>query len=347
MKFFNQYVGLVFISVLFSSCAGMLYTSIDVLRPAKITFPSDIDRILIVNNTIPQPNDYGHITELFNEKQQKVIVEADSLAIFCLAAFTESINEMEFFSSVSVDINSLKKGTDFLSTSAPTEEQIAALTKATQPNGIISLDRILVNDDIAEMYNQEENTFIAYMEARYEKYWSVHFPDKHKVAKLVTKDTVYWESESYYRQRALNGLPVRKDALIDGALITGARDVSKFIPYWETVDRYFFDSRKKAFKLGMNAVYAKDWDGAITYWEDLLAKTKNDDYKAKITHNLAVVFEMKGDIAKAYAYSNQSLEMFVNVLIVNYQHFMLAVDQNNALKSRLADQKLLNRQLGE
>lgn len=333
--------------LLFASCSKMLYTNIEVLRPAKITFPSEIDRLLIVNNSIPQSSDYGHFTDLFNEKQRKESIDTDSLSIFSLAAFAESVEEKEFFLSVNVEYESFKNTGNFLSTASPSEIEMADLAKKNQVNAVISLDRILVNDNVAELFNQEENTFMAYMEARFEKHWSIFFPEKRQMLNLITKDTVYWESESYYRQRALNGLPVRRDALIDGALITGARDVNKFIPYWEEVDRFFFNYNKKTFKPGMDAVYKKDWDGAIACWEDLLLKAKSEAYKAKIAHNLAVIYEIKENLEKAYEYSNKSLEFFMNSVIVEYQHFTYAVEQNFSLKTRLSEKKLLNRQLGE
>lgn len=53
--------------VVLSSCSGMLYTTIDVLRPAKVSFPVDVNNLLIVNNAASQPQSYGHKTVLFNE----------------------------------------------------------------------------------------------------------------------------------------------------------------------------------------------------------------------------------------------------------------------------------------
>lgn len=347
MRFISKNILLVLLVLSFASCSEMLYTNIEVLRPAKVTFPADVDRVTIVNNSMPQSHDYGHVTELFDQKKRKITIDTDSLSIYSLAAFAESVQDKEFFSAVDVAYNTIKKSGDFLSTTPPSQTTIAELAKSNQANAVISLNRILVNDNVAELFNEEENTFLAYMEARYEKHWTIHLPEKKQTFNLITRDTVYWESESYYRQRAMNGLPQRRDALIDGALITGARDVNKFIPYWEQVDRYFFNFKKKAFKPGMDAVYRKDWKGAILLWENLLANTKDGSYKSKIAHDLAVAYEIMENFDKAYEYSNMSLEFFKNSIIVNFEHLMLAVQYNAQLKIRLADQKILKKQLGE
>ena len=347
MRFVSKYSLLALLVLSFVSCSEMLYTNIEVLRPAKVVFPADIERVMIVNNSIPQDHDYGHVTELFDQKKHKISIDTDSLAIYSLAAFAESVQDKEFFSSVGVTYNTIRTSGDYLSTIPPYQTTITGLAEKNQANAVISLNRILVNDNVSELFNQEANTFLAYMEARYEKHWTIHFPEKKQMINLITRDTVYWESESYYRQRAMNGLPVRRDALIDGALITGARDVNKFIPYWEQVDRYFFNFKNKAFKPGMDAVYRKDWEGAIACWENLLTNTKDGSYKSKIAHDLAVVYEIKENIDKAYEYSNKAVEFFRNSIIVDFQHLMYVAQYNAQLKTRLADQKTLKKQLGE
>jgi hypothetical protein len=347
LKNINRYIGILVAGIVFSSCSGMLYTSIDVLRPAKVSFPVDVNHLLVVNNTLPQPHSYGHVTELFNENKRNVSVETDSLAVFTLASFSESVLEKEFFSSVNLVHESINKGSDYFSVSLPDQTAIQRLTDEFGANGIIALNRILVHDQLGELYNQENASFIAYLEARYEHQWSIHFPLKNQIFSLTTKDTVYWESESFSRQRALNGLPDRRDALIDGALITGQRVVNKFIPYWEKVDRYLFNMADKSFKPGLDAVYLKDWDAAIGIWSALLNDTKSLAKKAKIAHNLSVVHEIKGDIKTSYEYSNLSLETFLNSVLIEYRQLMFVVEQNESLKSRLNELEVLNKQLGE
>ena len=347
LKNIRSYIGILVTGIVLTSCSGMLYTSIDVLRPARVSFPVDVNQLLVINNTLPQPHTYGHITELFNENQRNVSVETDSLAVFALASFSESIIDKEFFISVSLAHESVNKGADFFSVTLPDQAVLQGLADAYGANGIIALNRILVHDQVGELYNQENASFIAYLEARYEHQWSIHFPQKNQIFSLTTKDTVYWESESFSRQRALSGLPDRRDALIDGALISGQRVVDKFIPYWEKIDRYLFDMADKSFKQGLDAVYMKDWDGAIKIWTALLDNTKSQSKKAKYAHNLSVMHEIKGEVKEAYAYSNLALEYFLNSVILEYKQLMFVVDQNESLKGRMNELEVLNKQLGE
>lgn len=114
-NFTFQTLFLLFSGLLLSSCSGMLYTSIDILRPAKVAFPTDVTHVLLVNNTKPQPSEYGHTTDLFNDQEKQIEANTDSLAIFHLASLSENINDKEFFGSIDLEYNSINQYGDFLS----------------------------------------------------------------------------------------------------------------------------------------------------------------------------------------------------------------------------------------
>ncbi|OJV36641.1 MAG: hypothetical protein BGO29_16190 [Bacteroidales bacterium 36-12] len=333
--------------VFLSSCSSMLYTTIDVLRPAKVSFPEDIDNLLIVNNTVAQPSTYGHKTESFNAKPKSVTIDTDSLVYFALASFSESVSEREFFNSVDVIYESQNESNDFYSVALPSSGKLSSLSKQYGANAIVSLNRMIVNSTLGEFYNEEEASFIAYIEAQYEYNWTISFPEKNHIFSLVTKDTVYWEIENYSRNNALKSLPDRKIALIDGAIISGRKAVNQFIPYWEREDRYFFNLSDKTFKTGLDSIYVKNWESAITKWETLIKSNTGPNKKAKLLHNLSVLYEITGDIKKAYEYSNASLETMLESLLFNYNEYLLISEQNEVLQKRLKDVDLLKKQLGE
>ena len=49
-----------------------MYTTLDVLRPAKVVFAADATNLLIVNNTITQPANIGHTTTLLNKDPKNI-----------------------------------------------------------------------------------------------------------------------------------------------------------------------------------------------------------------------------------------------------------------------------------
>lgn len=324
----------------------MLFTSIDILRPAKVSFPADVTNVVLINNSVAQSPDYGHTVQDINQPEKNISVETDSLAIFCLAALAEGMAEKEFFSQVILEPSNLNKGDYFSPPATPEKEIVQKAATRNRAQGVVSLNRILVNDKQGIVFDRDQNLFIGYIEAFYETQWSIHFPLINRIYTYSVKDTVYWESESYSRQRATQGLPDRKNALIDGALIVGEKSVNRFIPWWDKVDRYFITSSRKIYKNGIDKLYRKQWDEAIQIWEEGIKLTSGTLVKAQLSHNLAVLYEIKGDVKQAKTYSDQAIEYFLTSYVANYDQLMIVAGYNEELESRLKEIEKINLQLG-
>ncbi len=334
------------LALLLSSCSGMLYTSIDVLRPAKVTFPADANDILIINYARPQPHNHGHTIELFNENVKKINIDTDSLPAFAVASLARAISDKGFFRTVLFDHVSINQNNYFFTPTTPDDSTIKSLTQKHRVNGIISLNRIMVTDQVAELFDQNTGTFIAFLEAIYETQWSIHFPANNQNFRIINKDTVYWESESNTRQKAFRGLPERRNALIDGALIAGEKAVKSFIPYWEKEDRYLFTSPNRIFKSAIDSVYYRNWEAAAKLWESI------NDYgsstlKAKTAHNLAVANEFLGNLRKAYQFSKKATEHLSEIPIVDYANFVRIFELHDNLRKRVAEEDKIKKQLAE
>src|ERR1035437_4087175 len=226
--------------VFLNSCTGLLYTTLDVMRPAKVAFALDANDLLLVNNSVTQPPEYGHKTKLLDEMPKNNLIPTDSMAIFCLGALTEDLEGKDFFSSAILNPTTINKSNEFFSSNELTQEDVKNLCLANHANALLSLDKIKVNDDLIEDYLTESSTYLSTLELKFETSWSIHYLNNPEVTSVQYTDTVFWESESYYRKKAINDLPNRADALVDGALSVGHKVVNRFVPYWDKVDRYFF-----------------------------------------------------------------------------------------------------------
>jgi hypothetical protein len=330
-----------------SSCTTKLYTSLDVLRPAKIAFSPEVKHLLIVNNTLIQPPNSGHKTHLLTENPKDISIKTDSLSLFCLGALTESLKEKDFFNSVELNEKSINSSFDFNIISSLRPETTKELCEKNHAEAILSLDKIKVNDQLSEYYYSDNGTYLSSLEFIYESFWSIHYPNSIQTANIQFKDTAYWQSESFYRQQGLNGLPNRNDALVDGALEVGRKSVNRFIPYWDKVDRYFFSSNNKGMKRGIDSIYVKNWKGAIQEWEVALNKCKYNSTKAQLANNIAIAYELLGNIDKALEYTNLcyitlNLNVFVdNEALFNASNYLVELTQ------RKKEIELLKKQLGE
>ncbi len=339
--------GFLLFSIFLNSCTTLLYTSLDVLRPAKVTFSPEIKKVLVVNNTVTQPYDYGHKNQLFNEKTKNVKIETDSLSIFCLGSLTEELNQKEFFTSVDLLPNSINKSTDFFYVKYIDADTVKSLCNRYNVDALISLDRIKVIDKISEYYLQDEKYYIADLDVNFETQWSIHTPNYVKFTATTFRDTVFWETKSYQRSKLLKGLPDRTNALIDGALYVGQNTVNRMIPYWDKVDRYFFSNKNKYMKQGIDSVYVKNWSSAIKSWETILKKNTAKTLKAHAANNIAIAYEITGNVDQAIEYARTALTYYEISMTSDFKNLMMISNYLETLKQRKKEIMTLKKQLGE
>ena len=333
--------------ILLTSCTGLLYTSLDVLRPAKVAFAKTATDLLIVNNTLKQPSEYGHKTELLYEVPKNVLINTDSMSVFCLGAFTEDLEGKDFFSSIQLIPNSVNTGKDFFKFTKLSDEQVRSLCLSNHVNVILSLDRIKVNDDLTENYLTESSTFLSTLDLKFEASWSIHYAKNSEVTTVQFTDTVFWESESYFRKKAMSDLPNRNDALVDGALNIGHKTVNRFVPYWDKVDRYLFNTNNKLMKQGMDSFYVKNWKSAISSWETQYNKTNSTRLQAQAANNISIGYEIAGDLDKALDYATKSFYSFGKMTFVDYNSFLRLNEYMKELIQRKKELEILKIQLGE
>jgi len=335
-------------ATIFTSCSTpFLYTTIDVLRPADVAFAPEANDLLIVNNTINQPAEYGHRNQFIGAKLKKVSIKTDSLSIFCLAALAEDLEGKDFFSSVQLNPNSINRGTGFLKAGVLDSATVKNLCTVNHANVILSLDKIKVNDDLTEDYLRESASYLSTIELKFKTTWSIHYLNNPKVTTVEYNDTVFWESESYSRKKAMSDLPNRNDALVDGALTVGHKATNRFVPYWETEDRYVFNPSNKLMRQGMDSVYVKNWKSAISLWETEYNKSDESLTQAQAANNIAVGYEITGDLDKALEYATKAYSSLSKMKFLDYQSFVRLYEYMNELTKRKDEMVILKKQIGE
>ena len=341
-------LGFVFsIMLFFGSCkTAMLYTTLDVLRPAQVEFSPDVEKILIVNNSTIQPANFGHTTRSLGGQLQTLEIETDSAALFTLSVLAEEIENTDFFNSVDLLLNSINNNSDFTSITPLQKTSLRELYKIYDVDAILSLDHMVVKDEIREYYNSEWNEYLALLAVRYETLWSIHHPQKIGVTAVHFKDSLFWESESYNRAQMQGGLPDRQDAIIDGALFVGQNSAKRFIPHWEKSDRYFYDSANKLMKQGMDSVYVKNWEAALSLWNQVFNSTNNIKLKAQAANNIAIVSEITGDYDKALEFAKISFDLSSTKVLTDDTSLARLSSYIVELFRRKREIEILNKQLG-
>lgn len=315
MKRFPLLIGFVFLCSVLS--AQQWHTTLDVRRAAKATFPAQINDLLIVNNAISQPDDFGHALILF-EKNSSERIDLSNAPLLTLFAVAEELDKSGLFSSVSVYEKSVASGTFFASNSL-TKGQTMTLCNEYNSDAVLALDRVVIYDK-KEVYEATDMNFYAYLEVYAVSNWTLSLPSG-KFYSLSHSDTLYWDGFSYNSGIALDELPDRKTALLDVAQFTGVEFAKQYIPQWETVDRYLYSNENEHIVQGLEHFTYQRWQQAVDAWmQAWLESSKQQSNKSQRVQvyetaayaaaNMAVAEEIMGDLKAAVKWAKLSAETF-------------------------------------
>jgi outer membrane protein assembly factor BamD (BamD/ComL family) len=100
-------------------------------------------------------------------------------------------------------------------------------------------------------------------------------------------------------------------------------------------------------KQGMDSVYVKNWKSAINSWEMAFNKEKRSKTKAMAANNIAIGYEITGNLDKALEYAKTSLNLFGQSTIGDYNSIIRLSDYISELNQRKTEMKILKQQLSE
>ena len=342
-----NYTLLILLVLFFSACqTAMLFTTLDVLRPAQVEFAPEVENLLIVNNSKIQPENFGHITRFFTGQAQEVSVPTDSVSLFSLSVLTEEIDNINFFAQTDLILHSVNTNTDFNMINPLPRTTVVSLSRAHNADAILSLDHIVARSEIQEYFSSNWG-FAAFLDVRYESWWSIHYPNRPEVTALHFQDSLFWDSGWHHnRAQALEALPYRYDALIDGALFVGQNSIKRFLPFWERSDRFFYNPNNRLMRQAMDSVVVQNWEGALNLWRQIFESNGGTRLRAEAANNMAIANEILGDFDDALKYAKISYELFNARATTNVSTLIRLSDYIQELQQRQSDFLLLNRQLG-
>lgn len=342
MRKIIYFVSFLFITFLVS-CTTRAFTSIDVLRPAEVTFNPEVKNLVIVINSVSQPENAGHIL-LKNGKEINKNVKSDSVALFCTASVRENLENKGFFNSVNLSQNNRNHSDNFYKVTPLSKNDVQQLCAMYNAEAVLSLDHIYVTDKTGTYYNVSKS-YVA-TDVSVKTTWSVHYPTYDVTPQYIQfADSFSWESNNNKEH------PTLYNTLVDAAIITGANVADRLIPHWEKQDRYFYTSRNSLMQQAMEAVSYNKWNKAIEIWNEILKDDrKSKNLKFQAANNMAIAHEIIEDYETAIKYVNFAIKLYPSITITdNNLTFSIykMMSYLEYLKLREEEIKLLNKQLGK
>lgn len=151
-------------------------------------------------------------------------------------------------------------------------------------------------------------------------------------------DRSTWDASAGSVDDAVKALIGRQQAIESISKEMAFSYTKRITPTWYTAKRYFYNKPKKSKNLmkGVRQSGVADWKGAIESWEKVVAKPKKEKYAGRAAYNIAVAYEVLGDLEKA--------KEWASIAYADYGD-KRADEYYRTLQDRLNDEASVNYQL--
>ena len=283
------------------------YFSVDERYPAERQQLQGKQRILVVNNALTQPQDFGHTTMIDGENQNHAEIDLSRSILYCLFSVTQTMESTGEFDAVELMDISQNHSTNYYTRTPLTFSQAERLCTDYQADALLTLNQLVLYD-IVESFPTDEGTYYAYLQAYAQSHWTIHYAGQAREATFTQADTLLWESQLHYtRAQSLSDLPSRQEALLYLARELGNRIGSSFAPSWQTTRRYIYELPD--LQAGLDAFRLQRWNSAINQWLTIV-DSKDKKAAACAAANIAIAYEMLGDYASACDYAQRASRLF-------------------------------------
>ena len=311
--------------------AQQWYFNIDERQDAKNNALQGVHRVMVVNNALVQPSEFGHSTVLDGHNQGGVSIQLDRALLYTMFALTQTLDESGEMDAVELLDISQNTSTNYYSRQPMTRAKANELLAFYDVEALLVLNQLVLYD-VLEAFRVEEGGEFAYLQAFAQSHWNIYYADQARSIKTITyADTLVWESDiKYTRQQVLEQLPVRQEALLYAASTLGDAFGMSLLPSWVSVRRYLYDHSNPSIQAGIEAFRYQRWEEAIGYWqlvmgsgaqkfrglgdeakgEKLEVKGKDKKAAAVAAANIAIAYELLGDYSVACDYANAAFHLF-------------------------------------
>lgn len=293
----------ILVSIITSSCSVYREYDHKILLPPEINTPSNLTNIIIVDAYFNSTTDSLNQMVTYNN-----ILGRDS------SDYKKSISEGlydGFYDNIStlLAIDSIHHKTLNRPINQLNWSMIDRICTDSKSQLLISIDSTIIKTKY-----DLDCTDLCYVDihSMFESLWTIYIPFKHIVIdKSKVSDYLSYFEEDATQKLALKKLPPRKELFYDAAYLMASKYTKLMSPKWKDVKREYFVTGEKRMMAADYFLKNKDWKSAIQLWESIL-KEEDKHLSARALFNIALAYEIQGDLEKANIYIQESLDYYKN-----------------------------------
>lgn len=328
----------------FSSCT-VTHINLNVLVPAEIHVPSEINRLVVINRSLPGKEDkVKNVLEGVLTGEGLFVDRFGSEA--CINGLMDGLNHSPRFSVVA-DPKAGATGTGTRRFPQPLDWiSVQRICRENNADALLALEVFDSNNRIS--FNNEQRTkrengknvsytvHVARLRCSVESGWRIYYPVTHAIVDAnIYNDWQQWSAEGSNQKAAQLGLPRQSDAVTDAGFFAGKQYSRRISPSWINQPRLLYKSGNSDMKYASRLARSNQWKDAAAIWNKY-ANSPDAKLSGRACVDLALAAEIEGDLKAAIQWTDKAYSRFNN---------RKALDYKKILEQRLYDQQKLNEQM--
>lgn len=327
---------LILILLTTQGCKTYEYFSIDVMEPAEIYLPQNIEKILITHNAYPDTaKPEGTVFTIFGNTLSDTIFRDSAMAALATTTLSEMLNQIQMLEAETLDSPGFIFPDEPGAYSDEMVSRIKAICREKNADAFLIMTSLKKEIEYDIYYGNFGNTFgefAVFISSR----WLLIDPFNLKlIDSKVIRDTLYLPVSKPYLRTVDDNYAQSIDLLFEAAEKTGILYGSYISPHYAETNRMIFTKGHKYIKTGYLKALQGDWKEAAFYWREALS-VQNRKIRAKASFNMALANEMEGMLEPALEWAKESYRFFPDTLNMTYIKI---------LEARLKDQKGIVQQM--
>ncbi len=307
--------------LLFTGCHSTSVLTFDVWRPAEVTFPADVARVTVVNNSTDPDEREGNVYTDWNNKRFSLHIPHDSTSYRLAEQIAVALSQCNYFPEITLfydDSITLPKATYPLLNA----EQLGAIRDGVDKVAVVTLDdtdmRVTMTDSHfnveygdAFFYDESVGTlFSTELEVVTTVMMSIYWHNRPVPTLEQITDTLYWKTVGTSPDEAHAQMPPTEGFRQAAMESLADRVCRHFIPHLDHVERYIYTSTIPALADAYEFWQNQQYTEASYLWEYVYEEERSRVARAMAAANSALYYELNDNYVLAIDWLDKSLALF-------------------------------------
>lgn len=349
MKKFKKSGGILILFSLLalSSCVSVRTLTIDFPRPSAEELPVSIQSLAIVSQVNPEK-----FSDLAADSLQKILYKKEftvdtviydiKMADTTLQVLGQLLFESGRYDYVIPEERFIEYSDKSQFAPVLPWETVVNISNTFNTDAVLSLDhiaaRLITTFDNESYYDPYLNGFYALaaadMKICYEAMFRVYDPENQQILlRELIRDTLIWEDADASPRALFQRFTTAKQALAESGIEIALDLAEKISVRWQVQRRKIFVKGNSKIRHAAELANSNDWLAAMAVWKDIAENTNSRSLKSKALLNIALAYEMLGDINQAISHALKSYNIQYRPL--TYEYLEILKMRKSELKNQL------------